>query len=107
MKEKDRLMLTMEKAKWSAVRYICTLALIMAAVSNPAQTGGGFDLSWFSVDAGGGLAEGGVYRLAGAIGQPETAGAPASGGTYELTSGFLQDSSFFPVPVTVSRFSLE
>ncbi len=100
-------MTTTEKVKRSAVHAIMTVALLLTAVATPAQTGGGFDLSWFSVDAGGGLAEGGIYRLAGLIGQPEAVATPVSGGSYELTSGFLQDSSFFPVPVTISRFSLE
>ncbi len=53
-----------------------------------AQTGGGFDLSWFSVDGGGGASSGSGYTLTGSIGQPD-ASSGLSGGGFTLTSGFL------------------
>lgn len=52
-----------------------------------AQTGGGHDLSWSTVDGGGGTSIGGTYTLSGAIGQPD-AGTLESG-TYTLTGGFF------------------
>ncbi len=51
-----------------------------------AQTGGGYDLSWHTVDGGGNSVTGGGYTLSGAIGQPDA--ASASGGGYSLTGGF-------------------
>jgi hypothetical protein len=52
-----------------------------------AQTGGGYDLSWSTVDGGGGTISSGGYQLIGTIGQPD-AGASLTGGSYTLTGGF-------------------
>ncbi len=52
-----------------------------------AQTGGGYDLTWNSIDGGGAtFSTGGGYSLGGTIGQTD-AGA-ASGGVYSLSGGF-------------------
>lgn len=51
-----------------------------------AQTGGGYDLTWNTIDGGGGTSTGGGYTLSGTIGQPD-AGA-MSGGSYSLIGGF-------------------
>ena len=52
-----------------------------------AQTGGGYDLTWNSIDGGGMMfSSGGGYSLGGTIGQPD-AGA-MSGGSYSLAGGF-------------------
>lgn len=72
-----------------------------------AQTGGGFDLGWASVDAGGGISSGGDYVLGGVVGQPEPIPNTLSGAAYDLLPGFLQDASVFPVPVRLSRFDIE
>lgn len=52
-----------------------------------AQSGGGYELRWFTIDAGGGTSTGGPYSLSGTIGQPD-AGALMTGGTYSLVGGF-------------------
>jgi hypothetical protein len=52
-----------------------------------AQTGGGYDLTWSSIDGGGGVSTGGGYSLTGAIGQPD-AGLQMTGGGYTLNGGF-------------------
>jgi len=51
-----------------------------------AQSGGGYDLTWWTADGGGGAASGGGYALNGTIGQPD-AGA-LNGGGYTLAGGF-------------------
>jgi hypothetical protein len=61
-------------------------ALFLAASRTLAQSGSGYDLSWSTLDSGGGQSSGGDYTLAGTIGQPD-AGALAGGG-YTLTGGF-------------------
>ena len=63
-------------------------ALLMAGRQTAAaQTGGGYDLTWNSVDGGGTtFSSGGGYSLGATIGQPD-AGA-ASGGAYSLRGGF-------------------
>jgi hypothetical protein len=63
------------------------LILILFVVPVMAQTGGGYDLSWNTVDGGGGMfSTGGDYSVGGTIGQVD-AGAQ-SGGAYGLQGGF-------------------
>ncbi len=63
---------------------ICFAGLVAPTA---AQTGGSYDLSWSTVDGGGGtFSTGGVYSLGGTIGQPD-AGA-MTGGAYSITGGF-------------------
>ncbi len=55
-----------------------------------AQSGGGYDLTWNTIDGGGGMfSTGGPYSLGGTIGQAD-AGA-MSGGAYTLNGGFWVD----------------
>ena len=62
-----------------AVRYGIVLA----------QAGGPYDLSWSTVDGGGGtFSTGGPYTLGGTIGQPDATVVPMTGGEYELVGGF-------------------
>lgn len=62
------------------------LALFASTVIVLASNGG-YEIAWFTIDAGGGQSAGGGYVLSGTIGQPE-AGSPASGDSYTLTGGF-------------------
>lgn len=56
-----------------------------------------YDLSWHTVDGGGGTASGGGFQLSGTIGQTD-AGAALSGGPFTLVGGFwLADG---PTPST-------
>ncbi len=65
------------------------LILVLAtAVLISAQTGGGFDLSWSTVDGGGGDSSGGPFALSGTIGQPDAGNL--SGGDFTLNGGFWQ-----------------
>ncbi len=52
-----------------------------------AQTGGSYDLAWWTVDGGGDTVRGGGYTLAGTAGQSD-ASLPLSGGGYALAGGF-------------------
>lgn len=64
--------------------------LIVLALSSAvalAQTGGGYDLSWSTVDGGGGTSSGGTFSLSGTVGQPDASTA-MTGGTYTLRGGF-------------------
>jgi hypothetical protein len=61
--------------------------LLMVSDVVHAQTGNGYDLTWWTVDGGGGASSGAGYRLAGTIGQAEPGPAPAGDG-YTLVSGF-------------------
>ena len=52
-----------------------------------AQSGGGYDLTWSTIDSGGAMfSTGGTYSLGGTIGQPDA--GSMLGGSYSLTGGF-------------------
>src|SRR4051812_36803786 len=73
--------------RWAAGLLGLGLLLVGLSAGAGAETGSAYDLTWFSVDGGGGTAStGGAYSLGGTIGQPD-AGA-LSGGTYNLSGGF-------------------
>jgi hypothetical protein len=63
------------------------VAVILGASAALAQTGGGYDLTWNTIDGGGGSSAGNGYQLAGTFGQPDS-GATLSGGVYSLSGGF-------------------
>ena len=64
------------------------LGLVLMLVTGPvmAQSGGDYDLSWSTVDGGGGVSTGGSFRLTGTAGQPDA--GEVSGGSYRLDGGF-------------------
>ena len=73
-------------------RYCGAAALVCVLLAAPpaaiAQSGGPYNLSWNTLDAGGEtFSTGGAYRLGGAMGQPD-AGAH-TGGLYALNGGFF------------------
>jgi hypothetical protein len=51
-----------------------------------AQTSGDVDLSWSTVDGGGGASAGGAFRLVGTAGQPDA--GTMSGGDFKVKGGF-------------------
>jgi len=61
-----------------------TLAIAIPAA---AQSGGTFDLTWNSIDGGGGTSTGGTYELTGTIGQADT--GVSSAGALVNSAGFL------------------
>jgi hypothetical protein len=63
---------------------LVTIALLLIVSTALARSG--YDLSWWTVDGGGGTASGGSYTLAGAIGQPDA--GILTGGDYTLGGGF-------------------
>jgi hypothetical protein len=72
-----------------ALVVLVLVAGLLAATAAPsavAQSGGGYDLTWSTVDGGGGSSSGGRYSLDGTVGQAD-AGEQAGGG-YSLGGGF-------------------
>jgi hypothetical protein len=67
-------------------------ALFLGASAVLAQTGGGYDLSWWTVDGGGGAVNASGYVLSGTVGQPD-AGLALTGGGYSLVGGFWTDGA--------------
>ncbi len=87
------------RARRRTLTLLLIVALLVPAIAL-AQSGGGYDLSWNTVDGGGGTSSGGAYTLSGTLGQPD-AGA-MSGGDYTLTGGFwrgiaIRYSLYLPV----------
>jgi hypothetical protein len=72
--------------KGRKVLLACAVLLLLAA-SVLAQTGGGYDLTWSTVDGGGAtFSTGGGYSLGGTAGQPDA--GLLTGGGYTLGGGF-------------------
>jgi len=68
-----------------------------------AQSGGELDLSWNTVDSGGGtFSSGGSYTLGGTIGQPDAGGM--TGGAYTLSGGFWAGQAAPPPPPSYDLF---
>ncbi len=65
---------------------IAVLAFAMIATVH-AQWGGGYDLTWSTIDGGGGSSGGGDYMLVGTIGQSD-ASETMIGGGFTLAGGF-------------------
>lgn len=73
-----------QRRLWLMLSVLALLALTVSAAT--AQTGGGYDLTWNTIDGGGGTASGGSYTLDGTIGQFDA--SVVSGGSYTLSGGF-------------------
>jgi hypothetical protein len=63
---------------------LVTIALLLIVSTALARSG--YDLSWWTVDGGGGTASGASYTLGGTIGQPDA--GILTGGNYTLGGGF-------------------
>jgi hypothetical protein len=68
---------------FSAAALCFCVAVSSSALTSPPP----FDLSWHTIDSGGGTSSGGGFMLEGTIGQPE-AGLSMAGGAYVMTGGF-------------------
>lgn len=79
----------------------CLCVLVVAfSPSAFAQSGGGYDLTWSTVDCGGAtFSTGGGYELGGTVGQSDA--GEFSGGAYEMTGGFWFGVSGFPCAAVV------
>ena len=89
------------KIQW----MILPCVLIIVSVSF-GQTGGDYDLTWSTINGGGGTSSGGDFVLSGTIGQPD-AGTMA-GGDYRLEGGFWSGRSFCFVNLSdLKRFLTE
>jgi hypothetical protein len=70
-----------------AAIFLALAAFLPLASVALAQSGGGYDLSWNTVDGGGyTFSAGGDYTLGGTVGQPDA--GLLSGGGYVLGGGF-------------------
>jgi hypothetical protein len=80
MKKKTNYNLFIPKA-------LTAFAVLCLLVANPVwANNNSYDLSWSSIDGGGGISSGGQYTVIGTIGQPDA--AYSESGSYELLGGF-------------------
>lgn len=65
-------------------------ALLLSLLCANAQSGGGYDLTWWTIDSGGvTFATGGGFELGGTAGQPDaTRLNELAGGAFRMTGGF-------------------
>jgi len=76
-------------------RALLACLVLLAAVPVLAQSGGVYDLSWSTVDGGGGtVLTGGAYRVTGTVGQPDA--GLSTGGAYALGGGFWGGGAVLP-----------
>lgn len=59
---------------------------VLLALTASSQSAGPYELTWSTIDGGGGRSSSGPYVLTGTIGQPDA--AYSQGGRYELLGGF-------------------
>ena len=90
------------KKRW-IIFPIIAVFLIVAATAF-ASSGGDYEISFYTIDGGGGTSSGGgIYEVSGTIGQPD-ARASLTGGNFSLFGGFwgggfLDYFTFFPLVV--------
>jgi len=78
------------RASWLAAGL-----LLLAVLPALAQSGGGYDLTWNTVDGGGAtFSTGGGYTLGGTAGQPDA--GLMEGGAYTLAGGFWPGGAAAP-----------
>jgi hypothetical protein len=75
-------------------KFTLSLAfLLIFALASHAQS---YDISWYTIDGGGGTSTGGVYSVSGTIGQPDA--GHLSGGSYTIDGGFWGMFAVVQVP---------
>jgi len=57
-----------------------------------------YDLSWYTIDGGGGTSTGGVFSVSGTIGQPDANATPMVGGNFSLSGGFWSQLTVVQTP---------
>lgn len=62
------------------------ILILLLTSSSFAMSGGDYEISWSTIDGGGGTSTGGTYVLTGTIGQPDS--AYSEGEQYEMLGGF-------------------
>ena len=77
----------MKNRKTTAVLSRSALVMLLLVIFCGSTAMGDYELSWYTIDGGGGRSSGGQYELLSTIGQPDAAWS--SGGNFELLGGFL------------------
>jgi hypothetical protein len=67
-------------------QLLASACLSLLPLMSIAQSGGQFDLSWSTIDGGGGFSSGSQFVLTGTIGQPDA--GSLTGGNFKVEGGF-------------------
>ena len=78
--------ITIKHLKIPRVGSRLLLLALMLTIPALVQADGPYEITWHTIDGGGGTSTGGPYTLTGTIGQPDAAWS--IGGIYELLGGF-------------------
>lgn len=95
MSAKERLLASIRSrsAIWKGwLSFLPALIVAAILVSVASAQSGGYDLSWWTVDGGGGMLSQGGYSLHATVGQPDAGPALQNGG-YTLMGGFWPSSA--------------
>lgn len=84
----------------AALVLVSAVAAATSVAPAVAQSGGGYDLTWSTVDGGGTFSAGGTATLGGTIGQPDA--GTLSGDTYSLHGGFWAAAPPLTTPTPTS-----
>ena len=76
----------MKKKKIPVVAIQSAGSIILLMILAASAASGQYELTWSTIDGGGGQSSGGQYVLTGTIGQPDA--GYSEGGNYELLGGF-------------------
>ena len=68
-------------------RLLVLLSMTLGLIATSPCRAGQLELTWFTIDSGGGLSGGGDYLLDAAIGQPDV--GASSGSAFSVTGGFF------------------
>ena len=68
------------------MRFVILLWVVLTTLFVSTCAGADYEISWYTIDGGGGTSSGGQYALTGTIGQPDADWSSA--GDYELLGGF-------------------
>jgi len=84
----------------AALLLAALVLVLLLARATLARSGAGYDLSWWTVDGGGGMGnQGGMHSASGAVSLDGTAGQPdaglVGGGDYALAGGFFPGGEVF------------
>jgi hypothetical protein len=82
---------------WTVFALVLVLIIFVSGI---ALAAGSYDLSWWTVDGGGGSSMGNGYTLNGTLGQPD-AGTLSSGGGYILTGGFWDGGTIVSTEIKI------
>ncbi len=74
-------------SRMAILLVIIGLLMLLVYGTVHAQTGEGYDLTWNTIDNGGGASDNGGYTLNSTVGQPDASNALSNAG-YTLTGGF-------------------